>query len=151
MIEAMMRRAIGTGTGASGEDTPQGQQLPLRAYQAGSDREAVELARQALTAWPDCADAYVLLAESARTIREGVDRYARGIAAGARRRTSSSPNTSSARSSRPRNGPRPSGSVNAMSTSAGWLLPRNGREPPASGGDGMIGGRGIRSGDDYPP
>jgi hypothetical protein len=47
MIEAMMGKLIGTGPGASGEDTPQGQaqQLLLRAYQVGSDGDAVELAR----------------------------------------------------------------------------------------------------------
>ena len=45
----------------------------------------VKLARQALEISPDCADAYVLLAEeTARTPEEALDLYAKGVAAGER-------------------------------------------------------------------
>jgi len=55
-------------------------------YQAleAAPEEQPELARQALSVSPDCADAYVLLAEHAETMREAVELYEKGVAAGER-------------------------------------------------------------------
>ena len=83
MMEAMMGKLTGA---APDDDTPpaRAQALLMRAYQSGSDEQAVKLAREALDAWPDCADAYVLLAENSRNAREASDQYAKGVAAGER-------------------------------------------------------------------
>jgi tetratricopeptide (TPR) repeat protein len=62
----------------------QAQQLIYDAWEATGKRRTT-LARQALAISPDCADAYVLLAEeSARTPEEARDLYAQGVAAGER-------------------------------------------------------------------
>jgi tetratricopeptide (TPR) repeat protein len=55
-----------------------------RAFGASDARQVVALARQALDAWPDCADAYALLAENARSPKEAADLYAKGVEAAAR-------------------------------------------------------------------
>lgn len=47
-------------------------------------RRRVQLARQALAICPDCADAYVILAEQAGTLEAEFDHYAEGVAAGER-------------------------------------------------------------------
>ncbi|MBI5117098.1 hypothetical protein HZA56_11545 [Candidatus Poribacteria bacterium] len=62
----------------------QAQELMYEAYDSkGSHR--VRLARQALQISPDCADAYVLLAEEAATsLKEAGDLYAQGVEAGKR-------------------------------------------------------------------
>ena len=53
------------------------------AWEAGTARERIRLARQALALSELCADAHVLLAENAaRTIVEARDHYRRGVAAG---------------------------------------------------------------------
>lgn len=55
------------------------------AWEATSSRERARLARKALEISPDCADAYVPLAEeTARSLREAADLYAEGVAAGER-------------------------------------------------------------------
>jgi tetratricopeptide (TPR) repeat protein len=60
------------------------QDLMYEAWEASGARRA-RLARQALAVSPDCADAYVLLAEeTARTVGEACDLYAKGLAAGER-------------------------------------------------------------------
>jgi hypothetical protein len=43
-----------------------------------------ELARRALALWPDCADAFVLLAENTRNRREALELYEQGVQAGER-------------------------------------------------------------------
>jgi tetratricopeptide (TPR) repeat protein len=61
------------------------QDLMYDAWDAPSARERIRMARQALAISPDCADAYVLLAEeTARNPKEAADLYARGVAAGER-------------------------------------------------------------------
>ena len=55
-----------------------------RAYDADDPAEVTALALQALQAWPDCADAYVLLAEVARGPKESLSLYEKGMEAGAR-------------------------------------------------------------------
>ncbi len=59
--------------------------LMADAWHATTRRDRTELARQALKAWPDCADAWVLLGEQAvRSLEEARDAYAKGVAAGER-------------------------------------------------------------------
>ncbi|HLQ43923.1 MAG TPA: hypothetical protein VK137_04275, partial [Planctomycetaceae bacterium] len=45
---------------------------------------AAKLARQALEVWPDCAEAYVILAELASSVSEALPLYEQGVAAGRR-------------------------------------------------------------------
>jgi hypothetical protein len=49
-----------------------------------SEAEQVRLARQAMEISPDCADAYVLLAENAKTADEAQELYEQGVAVGER-------------------------------------------------------------------
>ena len=67
------------------EMTPleQAQELMYEAWEA-PDRRAVQLARRALEISPDCADAYVLLAERAATVQEARGLYEQGVQAGER-------------------------------------------------------------------
>ncbi|NPV08620.1 MAG: hypothetical protein HPY83_11765 [Anaerolineae bacterium] len=61
------------------------QELIYQAWEARSRQQRVRLAQQALEISPDCADAYVVLAEeTARTAEEALDLYAQGVAAGER-------------------------------------------------------------------
>jgi tetratricopeptide (TPR) repeat protein len=63
----------------------QAQELIYDAWEVGEKRKRLELARRALELWPDCADAYVLLAEEgAKTVEEAKELYERGVAAGER-------------------------------------------------------------------
>ncbi len=60
------------------------QDLIYEAWEAEGERR-VELARKALQISPDCADAYVLLAdETAETIEEAIELYEQGVRAGER-------------------------------------------------------------------
>ena len=59
------------------------QELVYRALETTGPRR-VRLARQALELSPDCADAYVLLAEAARDPREAKQLYEQGVRAGER-------------------------------------------------------------------
>jgi tetratricopeptide (TPR) repeat protein len=70
---------------ASTSSTPleRAQDLALRAVEARG-RRRVQLARRALELSPDCADAYVLLAEEARGLEEARDLYVQAVAAGER-------------------------------------------------------------------
>jgi len=63
----------------------QAQDLMYDAWEAPSVKRGVALARKALSICPDCADAYVLLAqESADSLEEARDLFAQGMAAGER-------------------------------------------------------------------
>ncbi|HEX8732737.1 MAG TPA: hypothetical protein VF725_11835 [Ktedonobacterales bacterium] len=66
-------------------ETPlqEAQELVYQALQAAGARR-VALAKRALTVSPDCADAYVLLAESQSDVRKARDYYQQGVDAGAR-------------------------------------------------------------------
>jgi tetratricopeptide (TPR) repeat protein len=69
------------------KETPleRAQSLMYDAWEATSPRERERLAREALRVSADCADAYVLLAEeTARTILQAAELYAKGVAAGER-------------------------------------------------------------------
>jgi tetratricopeptide (TPR) repeat protein len=57
--------------------------LIYEAWEAAGERR-VALARQALALWPDCADAYVLLAQAASGLEEARELLEQGVAAGER-------------------------------------------------------------------
>ena len=59
------------------------QELAYRAIEARG-RKRVVLARRALDLWPDCADAYVVLAEAAVDPEEALDLYTLAVSAGER-------------------------------------------------------------------
>ena len=67
-------------------DTPLGraQQVMQRAYERDDPGGQADLARQALELCPDCADAFVLLAELAPTPAEALPLFERGVTAGER-------------------------------------------------------------------
>jgi tetratricopeptide (TPR) repeat protein len=71
---------------AAAPETPleQAQEVMYQAWES-SGRQRVKLARRALDISPDCADAYVLLAEeTAKTPQEAIDLYEQGVRAGER-------------------------------------------------------------------
>lgn len=89
-VEGMMAdlaRVLGGGRGrgrAERDPLDEAQGLMYEAWEA-SGRRRVELARRALAISPNCADAYVLLAEeTARDLREVLNLYEKGVAAGER-------------------------------------------------------------------
>jgi tetratricopeptide (TPR) repeat protein len=62
-----------------------GEALVAEAWREKTRRGRAEKAREALKAWPDCADAWVLLGEtSIRSPREAVETFEKGVAAGER-------------------------------------------------------------------
>jgi tetratricopeptide (TPR) repeat protein len=81
VMERMMQQLFGPAVGAP-EEGPQAQAQDLlqQAYQEGDETRRVELARQALALCPDCADAYVLLAEHAHSPKEAIELYEKGMA-----------------------------------------------------------------------
>jgi tetratricopeptide (TPR) repeat protein len=84
-LEGVFAGLLGGGGRAGGDPTlREAQNLVYQAFDEPDDSRRVRLARQALEACPDCADAYVLLGEYAATRREALDLYARGVAAGER-------------------------------------------------------------------
>src|SRR5262245_8410921 len=68
------------------QDTPLGkaQALMYRAFEDPDEQRRVQLAKDALAICPDCADAYVLLAEHATSRKEALCLYEQGVAAGER-------------------------------------------------------------------
>lgn len=60
------------------------QNLVYEAWDAPVRQHSVQLARKAIEVSPECADAYVLLAELASTIEEAIDLYRQGVKAGER-------------------------------------------------------------------
>jgi hypothetical protein len=66
-----------------GDDaTAKAQDVMYEAWERTTSRSRIALARKALGISPLCADAYVLLAEEARSIEEARDYYAKGVEAG---------------------------------------------------------------------
>ena len=82
----MMREAVRSLQGEADQDTPlgKGQTLLYRAFEEQDEQRRVQLANEALAVCPDCADAYVLLAEHARSRKEALALYEKGMAAGER-------------------------------------------------------------------
>ncbi len=68
---------------ASTNPLDRAQELMYDAWEATGSRR-IKLARQALAISPDCADAYVLLAEEARSLPEAKRLYEQGVSAGER-------------------------------------------------------------------
>lgn len=64
-------------------DLEAAQRVMYRAWDAKSRKERIRLAERALARSPNCADAYVLLAEErAKTVREALGYYQKGVEAG---------------------------------------------------------------------
>jgi hypothetical protein len=85
-MEGSLQDLVRSLQGEPAPDTPlaRAQDLMYRAFEEKDDERRAELAREALDLCPDCADAYVLLAEQAPRSKEAFDLYARGVAAGER-------------------------------------------------------------------
>jgi len=86
IMEGIMHQLLPELTGEAPGGTPleEAQEMMYRAFDAPSDAKQVALAKKALKISPDCADAYVLLAEHARTEEEALTLYEKGVAAGER-------------------------------------------------------------------
>ncbi len=80
------RIAEGRMHGRAGQDTPpdRAQALLYQAFEESDEDRRAQLAREALSIYPDCADAYVLLAEQARSRKEALALYEKAVAAGER-------------------------------------------------------------------
>jgi tetratricopeptide (TPR) repeat protein len=86
-LENMLREGGGRLPETPAPTTPleQAQDLIYEAFETESSRKRVQLAKKALKVSPDCADAYVLLAEeSAKSLQEAKDLYEKGVQAGER-------------------------------------------------------------------
>jgi len=82
-LEGAMRQLMWEPT-ESGSQLEAAQQLMCEAFEESDPRRQMKLARKALEISPDCADAYVLLAEYASTLPEALQLYEQGVAAGER-------------------------------------------------------------------
>jgi tetratricopeptide (TPR) repeat protein len=85
-MEGMLQQLITGLPGQADHDTPldKAQALIFRAFEEADEQRRVQLAKDALTICPDCADAYVLLAEHAASRKQSLDYYEKGTAAGER-------------------------------------------------------------------
>ncbi len=85
-FEQSMRQLIHSQAGKADSATPsaQAQEIMSRAFQERDEKRRVALAKEALALCPDCADAYVLLAEHAPSRRQALPLYRQGVAAGER-------------------------------------------------------------------
>jgi len=84
ILEGELRRIMRGITGEPQGGTPldKAQALLETAYQERNDSRRVAIAKDALTICPDCADAYVLLAENAQSRKEAFRLYEKAVAAG---------------------------------------------------------------------
>jgi tetratricopeptide (TPR) repeat protein len=83
----VMERVMWGMFGGHEEDTEasyRAQDLIYDAVEKEDPELRVKMAHKALAIWPDCADAYVLLAENALSLKEELEMYERGVAAGER-------------------------------------------------------------------
>ena len=85
VMDGVMRRLMGELSG-SREETPlsKAQDLMDKAFESHDPMKRVELAKKALELSPDCADAYVVLAEQTKNRREALELFEKGVAAGER-------------------------------------------------------------------
>jgi tetratricopeptide (TPR) repeat protein len=86
-LENMLREGGGKLPSAPAPTTPleRAQDLIYEAFETESPRKRVQLAKKALKVSPDCADAYVLLAEEdAESLEEARELYQKGVEAGER-------------------------------------------------------------------
>lgn len=82
-MEALMQQLV-PGMSVTDSRVDAAQQLMYQAFEATSPQRQMTLARKALEISPDCADAYVLLAEYAETLPDALELYEQGVAAGER-------------------------------------------------------------------
>jgi hypothetical protein len=84
-MEGIMRKFV-AGLGGPPEDTPlsRAQDVMYRAFDTREPEKRVELARAALEISPDCADAYVLLAEESKGRKDAIQLFEKAVAAGER-------------------------------------------------------------------
>ncbi len=85
-MEGVMQQFAAGLQGHAGQDTPLGkaQGLMYRAFEERDEKRRAHLAKEALEICPDCADAYVVLAENAASRKETLRLYEQGLAAGER-------------------------------------------------------------------
>jgi tetratricopeptide (TPR) repeat protein len=85
-IEGVMKGFLGEMLGESAAGTPldKAQELMYQAFGMPDPEERVKLAKQAIDLSPDCADAYVLLAEHTKSRKEALGLFEKGVAAGER-------------------------------------------------------------------
>ena len=76
--------ALGGGRRGKRNAVDEAQEIMYDAWESQSEKEAVALAQKALSVSADCADAYNLLAESARCLEEATRLYRCGVEAGER-------------------------------------------------------------------
>ena len=84
MMERTMKQFGASLSGGGETPLDRAQELVYEAFEAEDPRRQTVLAREALQISPDCADAYVLLAEQAASAEEAVELYRQGLAAGQR-------------------------------------------------------------------
>lgn len=81
-MEGMMAAFFGGGKRSA---VDMAQEIMYDAWEAGTRQRRVALAKKALEISPNCADAYVLLAEeTAASLDEGIELYRKGVEAGER-------------------------------------------------------------------
>lgn len=85
-MENALRQALAGFSPESAPATPlaKAQALIYRAFEEPDEKRRGELARQALEISPDCADAYLLLAEHAGSRKKSLELYQQALAAGER-------------------------------------------------------------------
>jgi tetratricopeptide (TPR) repeat protein len=85
-LEGSLRQFVRSELGEAGSDTPmdRAQAVMDRAFAERDPDRRVRLAKEALEIWPDCADAYVLLAEHAPSRKAALELHEKGVAAGER-------------------------------------------------------------------
>ena len=86
VLEGAMQQVVAGLQGRADQDTPlaKAQALMYRAFEEPDEQRRVRLAKDALEICPDCADAYVLLAEHATSRKDALRLYGQGVAAGER-------------------------------------------------------------------
>ena len=82
-MEGFMQQLV-PGTTATDSRVNAAQQIMYQAFETASPQRQIAMARKALEVSPDCADAYVLLAEYAETLPDAMELYEQGVAAGKR-------------------------------------------------------------------
>jgi tetratricopeptide (TPR) repeat protein len=79
----MMRQLL-PGSNEFDSEVDKAQETMYEAFEEPNPRRQMALARKALEISPDCADAYVLMAENAETLTDAIRWYEQGVAAGER-------------------------------------------------------------------
>jgi tetratricopeptide (TPR) repeat protein len=85
-MEGMLQQMVAGLRGQGHPDAPldKAEEIISRAFDEPTQKQRVQLAKEALEICPDCADAYNLLAEHASNRKEACALYEQGMAAGAR-------------------------------------------------------------------